>query len=67
MSSNGGGGIEVLAQVHRDSDARGDTALANAATYTLAVLTHRCEAYRAEKAEFIAQVLPTFFCMLYTM
>lgn len=43
MSSNGGVGIEVLAQVHRDADARGDTALASAATHTLAVLTHRCD------------------------
>lgn len=43
MSSSGGAGIEVLAQVHRDADARGDTALASAATRTLAFLTHRCD------------------------
>ena len=48
MSSHGVMGIEVLAQVHRDAEARGDTALASAATYTLAVLTHRydCMVFR---------------------
>jgi hypothetical protein len=42
MSENGVMGIEVLVQVHRDAEARGDGPLASVTAHTIAVLTFTC-------------------------